>query len=372
MFINKQCKKLLNRYVKLLQIVASLSKLNSDKDEPYLYYRMAENIFCEAFEADNLARNDISIDAKKDKIGIGLKTFSHRNGRVLEKIAEFNKDLARYQNMNSINKCEIVSQLRNIRLNLAREISNVDDLIYHCVSRDKDIMYIHEEPMPLINLDKISIINENANTIHFKDNLNEYSFNISKSTLYKRFNISNLYEIKVNILQNPYEILEKLLTNCMSQTNPVVDSVVLALYSYDKEGYKFVPEKSGLNQWNAGGRSRDPNEIYIPIKKEIHGIKPNFFPPRDSSFSLKLPNGNYLMVKVCQDGSKALMSNPNLALGEWLLRDVLKIQKNTIVRYSDLQVLGIDSVEIIKYLDNTYAINFKGVGSYEEFLEQNS
>lgn len=362
-----------NRYVRLLQIIASLSKLNSDRDEPYLYYRMTENIFCETFGADNLARNDISIDAKKGSIGLGLKTFSHRNGRVLEKIAEFNKDLALYQNENPRNKCIIISRLRNNRLNVACCISNVNNLIYHCISRYKGFMYIHEEPMCSIDINSISIENENENEniIHFRDNINEYSFNISKSTLYKRFNISPIYRIPVDILQNPYQILEQLLTNLPSITNPVVDSVVLALYS-NSNGFKFVPEKSGLNQWNAGGRPRNPNEIYIPIPAIIHRLKPDFFPPKDSSFSLKLPNGSYISVKVCQDNEKALMSNPNLALGEWLLRDVLRLSERTLVTYDYLQILGIDSVEIVKYLDNTYTINFKGIGSYEEFLEQNS
>lgn len=371
MFVDTQYKDSQDRYTKLLQIIASLSKLNSDKDEPYLYYRMAENIFCEAFLADNLSRNDISIDAKKDNIGLGLKTFSHRNGKVLEKIAEFNRDLPSYQNAFTLDKCKIISTLRNYRLSLACEISDVNSLIYHCISRDKNVMYIHEEPMHFINIDNINIINESSNIIRFTDNLNEYSFNISKSTLYKRFNINPMYKIPVNILQNPYEILEKIWINHVTQKNPVVDSVVLALYSCNRLGIKFVPQKSGLNQWNAGGRPRDKNEIYIPIPAIIHKLKPNFFPPRDSSFSLRLPNGTYLSVKVCQDNEKALMSNPNLALGEWLLRDILKLTESTIVTYDYLQYLGIDSVEIVKYLDETYAINFKGIGSYEEFLENN-
>ena len=42
----------------VLRVIGSLSKLSTDGDIPYLYYRMAENIFCKAFQAMNLARSD--------------------------------------------------------------------------------------------------------------------------------------------------------------------------------------------------------------------------------------------------------------------------------------------------------------------------
>lgn len=372
MFFETQDETYKNKYIKLLKIIVSLSRLNSDKDEPYLYYRMAENIFCESFKADNLARNDISIDAKKGDVGLGLKTFSHKNGKVLEKIAEFNKDLEKYKNENNEKKCEIIADLRNQRLDFASKTSDTNDLIYHCISREKNLLYIHEEPMIKIDIKRLKITKTRQSTLFFTDGLDEYSFNISKSTLFKRFNINPIYKIPITILQNPYQILEELWDKHVDEVfaNPIVDSVVLPLYS--TKGKKLVPEKSGLNQWNAGGRARNPNEIYIPIPKKAREIKPNFFPSRDNSFSLRLPNGSYLNVKVCQQGDKALMSYPNLALGEWLLRDVLKLQEGVIVTYDYLKILGVDSVEIVKYFDGTYAINFKKIGSYEEFLEQNS
>lgn len=148
--------------------------------------------------------------------------------------------------------------------------------------------------------------------------------------------------------------------------NPVIESVILPLYSPKS---KKVPLKSGLNQWNASGRKRDKNEIYIPIPASIHRVFPNFFLSRDDSFSLRLPSGRYLSVKVCQDGGKALMSNPNLALGEWLLREVLGLSDWELVTYETLQKSGIDSVEISKYKDNTYEITFKQIGSFDKFAQ---
>jgi hypothetical protein len=56
---------------------------------------------------------------------------------------------------------------------------------------------------------------------------------------------------------------------------------------------------------------------------------PNFFPGRQQSFSLKLPNGKQMQSKVCQDGEKALMSYSNKELGEWILRHSCKVNKGS-------------------------------------------
>ena len=99
MFFESQSKSEQDKYELLLRIVAALSKLSADSSTiPYLYYRMAENIFCRAFEAKNLSRSDISIDASKSSYGIGLKTFLHKNSHCLEKVAGFNKERHLYAN----------------------------------------------------------------------------------------------------------------------------------------------------------------------------------------------------------------------------------------------------------------------------------
>ena len=36
-------------------------------------------------------------------------------------------------------------------------------------------------------------------------------------------------------------------------------------------------------------------------------------------------------MKVTQDGGKALQSDPNAALGKWILREVLNIMPNTLI-----------------------------------------
>ena len=132
-----------------------------------------------------------------------------------------------------------------------------------------------------------------------------------------------------------------------------------------------MPEKSGLNQWNAAGRARDPDEIYIPIPAWIHKKFPNFFPDRDKPFELTLPDRNILTAKVCQDNSKALMTNPNASLGKWLLRDVLNLRLKELLTYEKLQAIGLDTVVVYKIDNKHYDIDFTRIGSYENFLSEN-
>jgi|GEM_PF-1907484 len=73
-------------------------------------------------------------------------------------------------------------------------------------------------------------------------------------------------------------------------------------------------------------------------------------------------------MKVCQQGGKAIMSNPNKDLGKWILRDVLKIPEKKVVKYKDLLEIGIDSVVFEKF-DNFYKLDFQKIGSYEFFIQ---
>ena len=143
----------------------------------------------------------------------------------------------------------------------------------------------------------------------------------------------------------------------------------MPLYSKTKSRGRFVAEKSGLNQWNAGGRKRDYDEVYIPIPSWIHKEYADFFPPRDTPFELRLPNKKSLKVKLCQDGSKALMSDPNKALGEWLLRDVMALDEGELLTVNRLDEIGLDSVVIYKIDDSTFEIDFTKTGSFDNFKE---
>lgn len=383
MFYDSQNLSLQNEYKQLLRIVGSLSRLSSDSDIPYLYYRMAENIFCKAFGATNLARSDISIDASKGEYGIGLKTFLYKNGSCVEKVAEFNKQRSLFATNEQTDIKQLittVSDLRNKRITTTVDITGVElnKLLYHCVVRTDKKFIIYETGMDLIDIPNINGIRKSTdNTVYFNDRQNEYCFNISKSTLFKKFNVDTLADFDVPIYEDPYAVLYDLLNDKLPKetlvpTTNVIGRVILPLYSMSN-GQKKVPERSGLNQWNASGRTRDPDEIYIPVPAWIHHIYPDFFPGRDVPFNLILPDSNrtVLSAKICQDNGKALMSNPNKALGQWLLRQVLRLAEGELLTYDTLVQKGIDSIEISKNTDGSYNINFKQLGTYEDFVTDN-
>ena len=374
MFIESQSKEQREYYERLLKAVGSLSKLFSEAPEPYIAYRAAENLFCKAFEAENLSRSDASADASKNKIGFGIKTFLHKNGKSFEKVAEFNSDHSLFRALGTEEKIRKIAELRNERIETTKRIFGLEQIIYHCITRQVGKILVYETPAPLIKIDEIKDLKANGNTIQFSDPSAEYSFNVAKSTLYKRFITPEnvLLEVPVRILEDPFDEIEKLITEAGLIFAPikVQPHVFLPLYS-TRGGDKKVSEKSGLNQWNASGRPRDPNEIYIPIPAWLHRKFSNFFPPRDQAFELTLPDRTTMSAKVCQDNSKALMSNPNSALGKWLLRDVLNLPEREMLTYDKLQAIGLDTVVIYKTDNETYDIDFTRIGSYEKFLNEN-
>lgn len=367
MFFNNQTKKQRQVYQKFLKTAGCLSNMFSDSEIPYLYYRVAEKVFCRAFGANDLSRSDVSADAKKDVLGIGLKTFLKGNDRTFQKVAEFNSDRLLYMDLKVEEKIEKISKLRNARIEFTENIHGLEKSIYHCVLRDTGKFKIFEEPMEKVDISNIRNIKESKSSIVFDDGKNEYSFLLSKSTLAKRFvTKSIIHEFDVDILEDPLFELSKLFSKkdlLLETERRIKQTVYLPLYGRNQT----VFEKSGLNQWNAGGRDRHLNEVYIPVPAEIHKNFPGFFPNRDVSFSLKLPNGKNMKSKICQDNNKALMSYSNRELGKWILRDVLKLKEGELLAYERLQILGIDSVRIDKISNSEFEINFSKVGSYNQF-----
>lgn len=375
MFYDIQKELLKNKYLYLLSMMGSLSNLFSTSKVPYLDSRIAENVFCRALEADNISREDCTADAKKNNIGIGIKTWVEKS--KLQKIAEFNRDRDEYIKLKDEELVEKIAQLRNSRIDFTKRVHGLNDLIYHCITRKEGLIVINESNMDKIDINTIHDVERMKSSIKFKDKFNEYSFNLSKSVLMKQFNnMKELDTIEIKIIDDPYIVIENCLANKIinkstkDEETTRNDYIILPLYKYNKStNIKEIPPKSGINQWNAGGRERNNNEIYIPISKRDHKLTPNFFPDRDTEFQLILPNKKELKAKICQDGNKALMSNPNKALGEWLLRDVLNLKAGKLVTYDMLEDLGIDSVRIEKISDLKYKITFAQVGTYEEFLE---
>ncbi len=386
MFFDLQTTNQQNEYVNLLKLIGALSNLFSESAIPYLHYRVAERLFCKAFDAEDLSRSDVSADAKKGLIGIGLKTFLANNNKSLQKIAEFNNDRPQYKDLNSFDKIKKIAELRNSRIEFTESVHGINNSIYHCIIRGKGIFSVFEEPMHLIDIGNIKNIKAKSTSISFNDDKSEYSFSLSKSTLFKRFNTQKvLNEFDVDILNDPIEQLQDCFLkriNVLKKDISLEHSSLNELNLSKKERIKrtiFLPlygskqkvyERSGLNQWNAKGRPRHPNEVYIPVPIIIHKYFPDFFPDRETPFSLKLPNGKTMKSKICQENGKALMSYSNRELGDWILRDILKLKVWELLTYDKLKIFGIDSVRIDKISDLEFEINFSENNSFENFIQQ--
>ena len=362
----------LDTYLKYIKAVSSLSGLFSESKIPFLHYRVAESIFCKSFAAENLSRADIAYDAKINSIGIGIKTFMYTGSSSREKIAEFNAHSSELGELKKDKRLALeLSLLRNKRIDFANRSYGIESGIYHCLARQENRINIFETNYDPIDICNIRSIKQKISSLFFEDEKNEYNFNFSKSVLYRKFYIpQNAKVINVEIINDPYEFILELFNQYSFAKEEEFKEVILPLYSTRYKKEKVVPEKSGLNHWNAGGRRRDYGEVYIPIPRKVHQLHPEFFPDNEKTFELILPNKETLTVKVCQEGSKALMSNPNNALSEWLLRDILKLKEREILKYEHLKNSGIDSVKMTKINNQEFKIDFVMIGNYEEFIER--
>lgn len=396
MFYDNQPEKNKIQYKEMLSNIGQLSNLFSESNCPYLAYRAHENIFCKCFDAENLARFDCSADAKKENIGIGLKTWTGNND---QKVAEFGKLKRNYEGLSGEELVKKISQYRNERIRVTMNMYGLSSIIYHIVKRVPNVMHILECTFDYIDIDKIKIIKDkgNYNNTYFSDGKHTYHFSISKNTLYMIFDDMILMDsLNVDIIEDPFVILKELFYKKQvgneldfSYENKFIDlaendkiikekrQICLPLYSVRGKGEKckkFVAEKSGLNQWNAGGRTRNENEIYIPYNAIDRNRDMFFFPQRDTAFDLHLPDGTTVSAKVCQVADKnnpkigkAIMSNPNKVLGKWLLRDVFELPERTVVTYEMLEKFGVDSVVFTKNRELDYSVDFSEIGTYEKF-----
>lgn len=377
MFYDVQPQEFKEQYKKMLTIIGNLSLLFSESNCPYLPYRCHENIFCKYLKADNIARSDCSADAKKGNMGIGLKTWM---GNDDQKIAEFGRLRETYENLSGIELVKKIAEYRNERIRVTQNLHGINKMIYHIVKRLPGTMKILECAFDCINIDKIEIIKNrgNGNNTYFTDGNHTYHFSTSKNTLYMIFdNMVPLDTFEVEILADPYSFLmqafsgnTEMFRNIIDKNNMNIDKencICLRLYSVKRNGTKFVAEKSGLNQWNASGRERNPNEVYIPYPAVDRNRTIGFFPPRNTVFNLTFPDGTVIPTKVCQQDGKAIMSNPNSTLGKWLLRDVFELPEKTLITYRMLEIFGIDCVIFRKNNENEYSIDFAEIGTYEWF-----
>lgn len=365
------------QYYRLLQVNAALSRLFSDSPTPFLQYRVVENAYCRSFGATNLSRSDTAFDAQIGDVGIGLKTFICGGNKSLEKVAEFNALAPSFRDLKGRELAEWVLTLRNERIQLAQNLYGVHDAIYHIVARRSGELVLFDSNYKLADTTLISDIHDNGKAVRFSLGEELYSFNRSKSTLYREFILpEQVQHLPIEIIDDPFELLLQLFDQQGDRHKAQLKEkrqVILPLYSTQGKQGKKVPERSGLNQWNARGRRRSYGEVYIPIPQEVHRREPGFFPRRDEPFVLRLPTGELLQAKVCQEGNKALMTNPNDAIADWLLRKLFRLEEGELLTRKHLDELGFDAVVITdegvsNEGERLYAIDKAPLGSYESFV----
>ena len=228
--------------------------------------------------------------------------------------------------------------------------------------------------------------------------IDAYDNRPTKISLAKRINV-----ITSRITENAIPSIE---SNIDSNEKIEYDEIYLPLYSY---ATKQVQEKSGLNAWNAAPKNpqnpilRPLNEVYIPIPRELHKKVPDFFvqnifqfeekqlecstlgiTKEEIRFKLVLPNGKEIPAIVTQDNHKALQSgsrteiNPETgqfygqsALGQWLLVDVLGLNRRILVTRDWLIKKDVDSVRLWhkKGDYNRFFIDIAPVNSFERFMD---
>lgn len=403
--------------------------------KPYLYYRNHEQLFARVFNVEDLTRKDSAFDALAvwgdDRIGIGLKTWIHTNDYTYQKVAEFNK-LAPVVIAPLIEKgtpeevVRKVAELRNERIMLDKRLYKTGDDVYHFITRDNDVMNIVETPYDLIDLDAIELVKSDGKTYSFKDKLHNYKFYTSKSVLLEEFDASQgeiIAQIPIEQFEDPFELIRMIQLpveekkdiylgvgdlqqhtisqaivaegECsfvkeiskQSRNDKIYQEVYLPLYQDKKEG-RIVSPCSGINIRHSKSKSKGSNiprpeyEIEVRISKWIHYIFPKFFGidalneeeiknEHLNEFDLILPDGRVLRGRIKQQGGKSLQTNPQGALGKWILKDVLGLENREVVTWELLNTLGIDSLKITKIDHKHFKITVAETGAYEKFKIDN-
>lgn len=411
-----------SRYESLIKAIGSLSGLFGDGINANIHYRTVERLFIYTTKARDLTRKDKVFDAlvgKKFEIGVGIKTFALQNKGAkskMEKVQELTR-IAGRGDLDRLPPERLALRVSEIRNKSIKSDSNqfgvdISKSIYHCLIRLGDDAYIHEQPYPLIDLENLRPANtrgkvlrrwskaKSRSTIHFSDGKHHYSYHTSKNTLSMRFEFPDLLtgrRLDMTRIPDIWDVLDagqlfsafgdqpqketsKPLKNVASKGKPGIDYVVLPLYSLRKEG-KRVEKKSGINFWNAGGRKRKYGEAYIPVPKAVHDVASGFFPRVGKYFLIQLPDrSSPVRASLCQENGKALMSEKNNELCQWLYKvldpdiseDAFKRPpRRQPFEYNDLIEIGSDCIVVTKIHSKpspTFSIELGALGDYEKFL----
>ncbi len=174
----------------------------------------------------------------------------------------------------------------------------------------------------------------------------QYYCNIEKSTIY-----CNHAEVEEFILLYPtHSVLDMENKPIDSMSGAGIQTVNLSLLSENGE----VGAISGLN-WGQRGK-RNKNEAYIPLPAKT--ARSDFFPLNKQHFTVVTDDGHQLILRVEQDGDKAITTPlSNAQLGEYF-RNRLGLANGAYVWRSDLEAYGRTDVTFYKFDDEQYYMDF--------------
>ncbi len=174
----------------------------------------------------------------------------------------------------------------------------------------------------------------------------EYYCNVENDTIY-----CNHAEVEEYIVLYPtHNVLdiENKPVNNLSGEN--IEKITLSLLSENGE----VGNKSGLNWGQRGGRNR--NEAYIPLP--AHMVRAGFFPLNKQHFTVITDDGHQLILRVEQQGNKAITTPlSNAQIGEYF-RNRLGLANGAYIWRNDLEEYGRTDVTFYKLDDEQYYMDF--------------
>lgn len=408
-------------YIRFLEVYGALTNLFRQKKGqliPYLDSKFQETVFAKTFNSKNVDYSNTPHDVLSifgnDRIGIGLKTFmgSNPSFQKVMQIKSYQNEINDIRDKDTENLAYKISEIKNeilVRDHKRLGLSS-DKNIYHYVTRDKGKFVINECSYPLIDLSSLRVSKPTPTSIVWSDGVKDYKYTFGDSQIWQKFDptskdTSVLTQFDVKIIEDPFSFLINAYLEFIGSSKESevdIEEVYLPLYSFARQE---VSEKSGLNAWNAKSKSkgsdipRPAKEVYIPIPIEFHKKHPFFFTRinmmdiidklrnkeeiPEVRFHLLLPNGKKLPSLITQGNMKALQSGSSIerdekgdlygqgALGQWLLVDVLGLNKRQPVTREWLQKKGTDSVRLWKKKGDYSIINidFAPIGAFEAFIK---
>ena len=192
----------------------------------------------------------------------------------------------------------------------------------------------------------------------FGDNRREYMVECDALKAYRYYCdiendtiFCNHAEVEEYIVLYPtHSVLDMENKPIVSLSGENIDKISLSLLSENGE----VGTKSGLN-WGQRSR-RNKNEAYIPLPANM--VRTGFFPLNKQHFTVVTDDGRQLILRVEQQGNKAITTPlSNAQLGEYF-RNRLGLANGAYIWRSDLENYGRTDVTVYKFDDEQYYMDF--------------